>query len=404
MKQMIKTLFRIFAIGGAIGLLIVILMSPVARASSFTCPSAGIFNELIGGICWSQLFPISISGTTMFGGNGGVPDNTGGGGICSCDGSLKKLELPRVGFTLGMWQPTLLVSAISHPFCFPSLDGTDIGGEDTGGIGLSGSWGGTKAASGTIKETHQGYYNAHILTFPLLWMMNIFNVPLDNGTGYNGMDVLLQSEFYPTWNDPLLAMLESPEEILYAGPVGMVAEAGECVHEFAGGKPIDPMYFTAGCWGLLYPMVGNNLVNNDPIRTSSLDATRLIALGFRLGFMRRSMGKSVVCGPRRTYVLPKQQYKLQLLYPVDETSDNPNQGVPKKVPQKNSAGKKDGVNIVTSPVMTNGCTHWIGQSPFQWGESDVQPGSGSDYVYLAWQWTNGCLGVLSGLSQGVGSS
>lgn len=391
MMQSFRKLFRYFMIAAGIGILISIISSPDSHAENrFTCPSAGIFNELIGGVCWSQLFPIRIAGVTMFGGNGGVPDDADSKIMCNCGGSLKHLSLPRIGFTLGMWQPTILVSAVSHPFCFPSLGGINIGGEDTGGVALSGAWGGSQAPSDSVKNSNAGYYNTHILTFPLLWMMNIFNVPLDNGTGYSGMDVLLQSEFYPTWNHDLLAMLESPEEILYAGPVGMVGAAGECIHEFAGGKPIDPMYFTAGCWGLLYPMVGTNTVNGDPIRSSSLDTTRLLALGFRLGFMRRSMGKSVVCGPRRTYVLPKQQYKFQIIFPNDETNDNPNPGVPTSIHQSG------GVNINASPVMTNGCTHWIGQSPLQWGEWDGQPGTGGNFVYLGWQWTDGCLGVIGG--------
>jgi len=295
MKSTLRKLFLYTMIAMAIALLISILSAPEGYAETpFTCPSANIFNELIGGVCWSQLFPIRVAGVTMFGGNGGIPNDADGNVACVCGGSLKHLELPRIGFTLGMWQPTLLVSAVSHPFCFPSLGGIDIGGEDTGGIALSGAWGGSDADSESINNVNAGYYNAHIVTFPLLWMMNIFNVPLDNGTGYSGMDVLLQSEFYPTWNHDLLAMLESPEEILYAGPVGMVAAAGECAKEFAGGKPIDQLYFTAGCWGLLYPMVGTNAVNGDPIRTSSLDTARLLALGFRLGFMRRSVGSSVV--------------------------------------------------------------------------------------------------------------
>ncbi len=364
------------------------IAQPAYASGTITCPNAGLFNELIGGVCWSQLFPVRLAGVTLFGGSSGVPNAADSQIACVCGGSLKHLTLPKIGLTIGLWQPTLLLSAVSHPFCFPSLGGIDIGGEDSTGMGLSGSWGGTQAASDDIKVHHEGYFNVHVLTFPLLWMMNIFNIPLCNATGYKGMDILLQSEFYPTWNNSLLAMLESPEEVLYAGPVGDIAAAGECADEFAGGEPIDDMYFTAGCWGDLYPMVGQNLVNNDPIRTSSLDTTRILALGFRLGIMRRSVGSSVICGPKRTFVLPKQQYRLQILYPNDETSSNPNPGVPTSVPQDG------GVNIQAAPIETNSCAHWIGKSPLQWGEWDDQPGTGANYVYLGWQWTNCCMGVL----------
>lgn len=369
--------------------------APAFASTPFTCPSANIFSELIGGVCWSQMFPIRVAGVTMFGGNGGVPSGANDSVICTCGGSLSHLSLPEIGLSLGMWQPSMLVSAVSHPFCFPALGGIDIGGEDTSGIALSGTWGGNIAKSSGISTDKTGFFNVHLLTFPLLWMMNIFNVPDCNGDGYDGMDIVLQSEFYPTWDNSLLAMLESPEEVLYANPVGMVAEAGECAYETAGGEPIDDMYFTAGCWGLLYPMVGTNLTDGDPIRTSSLDSARLLAMGFRLGILRRTVGKKVVCGPKRTYVIPKDQYKMQIIYPNDETGNNPNPDVPTSVPQSG------GVNIVASPVQSSSCSHWIGQTPLQWGEWDDQPGTGGNYIYLVWQWTDCCLGILGGQ---IGSS
>lgn len=363
---------------------------PAQAATAFTCPDAGIFNELIGGVCWSQMFPVRIAGVTMFGGNGGVPSAANSQVMCICGGSLKHMTLPSIGFSIGFWQPSMLLEATSHPFCFPSLGGIDIGSEDTGGIALSGSWGGNIADKAGLKGGNKdGYFNAHLLSFPLLWMMDIFNVPNCNG-GFSGMDVVLQSEFYPTWNNDLLAMLESPEEVLFANTVGMVGEAGECAAETAGAQPIDDMYFTAGCWGLLYPMVGNNLTDGDPIRTSSLDTARLLALGFRMGLLKRTVGTNVVCGPKRTFVIPKQQYKMQILFPNDETGNNPNPGVPTSVSQSG------GVNIVASPVSSNDCTHWIGQTPLTWGEWDDQPGTGENYVYLIWQWTDCCLGVLGG--------
>jgi conjugal transfer pilus assembly protein TraU len=388
--KILASFFKLAVIGCLVGFLLALLTNNARATNQFTCPDAGVFNELVGGVCWSQMFPIRLAGVTMFGGTSGVPSSADSNIACTCGGSLKHLSLPSFGFTLGMWQPSNLIEAVSHPFCFPSLGGLDIGGSATGGIGLSGSWGGQHAVTHGITQSKSGYFNVHVLTFPLLWMLNVFNVPMCNGGGYTGMDILLQSEFFPTWNNDLLAMLESPEEVLYSGILGQVASAGECADEFAGGEPIDSLYFTAGCWGSLYPMVGNNLNSGNPIRTSSLDAARMLALGFRLGIMRRTVGSAVICGPKRTYVIPKQQYRLQILYPNDETGNNPNPGVPTSVTQTG------GVNIIASPVQTSNCAHWIGKSPLQWGEWDDQPGTGGNYVYLVWQWTDCCLGVLGG--------
>jgi len=37
------------------------------------------------------------------------------------------------------------------------------------------------------------------------------------------------------------------------------------------------------------------------------------------------------------------------------------------------------------------CCHWIGESTFKWGEHRTIPGTGEDYVYLIWRYTECCL-------------
>ncbi len=59
-----------------------------------------------------------------------------------------------------------------------------------------------------------------------------------------------------------------------------------------------------------------------------------------------------------------------------------------------------GLNSTPTPTASNPgstsskCAHWIGKSPLQWGEWDGQPGSGNNFVYLVWQWSDCCMGVL----------
>ncbi len=73
------------------------------------CPNAGVFKELIGGVCWSALFPLRIAGSTWFGGNSGVPNGAASGATCECGGSWKHLTLPTIGIQIGYWQPTMLI-------------------------------------------------------------------------------------------------------------------------------------------------------------------------------------------------------------------------------------------------------------------------------------------------------
>lgn len=340
-----------------------------SAVGSFVCPSDGIFSELISGVCWEAMFPIRIAGVTMFGGSSGAPSNADSRVGCVCGGSIKNLTLPTVGVTVGFWQPSMLIEDVSHPFCFPSLDGAflnDNNASDFNTGAFAGSWGGNVGSSPGGQTKNTAFQNVHILTFPLVNMMQLLNIPSCN-VGFKGMDVYLMSEVLPTWNNDLLSMLASPEALLFANPLNSLAEIGECADEAAGGSPLDDMYWTAGCWGGLYPMNGHESNGDDPIRNSSLDAARMLAMGFRLGWLQDTVGTNNVCGSNTSYVIPKDQYRFQLIYPHNETN--------------NPYGQ---------------CTNWIGQSPLKWGEWDQQPGSGQNYVYLIWQWTDCCLGIIGG--------
>jgi conjugal transfer pilus assembly protein TraU len=377
------------------------------------CPDAGVFNELIGGVCWSALFPLRIAGMTWFGGNSGVPNGASSGFMCECGGSWSHLQLPTVGVQIGYWQPTMLMEAVSHPFCSPVLGGVSLQPDSTVGSQWTGSWGGNVGTGVSTGNKNSTFFNVHLWTFPLITMMQLANIP-DCNTGYSGMNLMLMSEVFPTWNDDLLSFLASPEELLYDNPIGLLGATEECAQESLGAQPIDDEYWTAGCWGLLYPMVGSNLGGNDPIQASNIDVARMIAMGFRLGFLERTMGNSTLCGPRRTYVLPKAQYRFQILFPNDETNQEPNASVTAPnvssqpsgnsmppanyvTPAASNQGtlpQNGGVNIQAPPTQSGECTHWMGQTPFQWGEWDTQPATGGNYVYLVWQWTNCCLGLI----------
>ncbi|MBU2818525.1 conjugal transfer protein TraU [Acidithiobacillus ferrooxidans] len=382
------------------------------------CPDAGVFNELIGGVCWSAIFPLRVAGMTWFGGNSGVPNGTGDGGFlgsCECGGSLKNMTLPTIGISIGYWQPTMLIEAVSHPFCSPVLGGVSLQPSSTSGSEWTGSWGGN-VGTGTSTSVHNStFFNVQLWTFPLITMMQLANIP-DCNTGYHGMNLMLMSEVLPTWNNDLLSFLASPEELLYDNPIGLAGATEECAQESLGAQPIDQEYWTAGCWGLLYPMVGSNLGGNDPIQATNLDVARMLAMGFRLGFLERTMGKSVMCGPRRSYVLPKQQFRFQILFPNDETNQEPNTpaNAQTQAPQQGGSippanyvtpapsnqgtvAQSGGVNIQAPPTQSGECTHWLGQTPFQWGEWDSLPGTGANYVYLVWQWTNCCLGIIGNI-------
>ena len=132
--------------------------SPQALALSFPtttagmqCPDAGFWNELIGGVCWSSMFPIAIAGGTAIsvGGNPGPSDAYSGSPVCTCKGDIAHGELPRFGVPIGYWQPSMLVEVVPHPFCMPALGGIYAGGSGLNGVLFSGGVGG-----GGVAEAH----------------------------------------------------------------------------------------------------------------------------------------------------------------------------------------------------------------------------------------------------------
>ncbi len=376
--------------------------------TNIMCPDAGIFNELIGGVCWSAMFPIRIAGLDVFSGlsNTPTPSQATGGLYCYCHGSLSNGQLPTIGVPIGFWQPAWLGEVTSAPFCMPALGGIRMGGSSGLSQLFAGDLGGTVAPTPGPDQERASFYNTHLWTFPLITMMNILNIPSCN-TGYNGWNLFGLSETEPQWNDDLTAALIWPEASVLSGPIGFLGSIGECLAETAFQAPIDSMYWTAGCWGELYPAAGTITSNVDTIQDSSLILTRFMATQYRLGFGYLTMGDNAVCGAVHTEVMPKDQFRMQILYPNDETNNIPNVGVPASVAQASISPGGTISNVTPTNLspsqssavtakMTSGqsCTHYIGQSPLEWGEWDDQPGTGGNYVYLIWQYTDCCMGLF----------
>jgi conjugal transfer pilus assembly protein TraU len=371
------------------------------------CPDAGIFNELIGGVCWSAMFPIRIAGTNVIsvGAGSPVPSEATTNSLCYCKGNIGKGQLPTIGIPIGFWQPAWLAEAVSAPFCMPAIGGVRIGGSSGMAQLFSGSLGGNVAARPGAGTQQASFYNVHLWTFPLVSMMNILNIPSCN-TGYNGWNLFNLSETQPQWNDDLTAALIWPESSVLSGPVGFLGSIGECLALTAMQQPINSMYWTAGCWGTLFPNSGSLANNVDPIQGSSLDVAKFLSGQFRLGFGYLTEGDNAVCGAVHTEIMPKDQFRMQILYPNSEANNTVNPGVPQNVAQPSiNPGTSSGQAPTTlSPAQSAAfsgqmhasgtCTHWIGETPLTWGEWDDQPGTGGNYVYLLWQYTDCCMGLF----------
>lgn len=319
--------------------------------SGVICPDAKIWGSfLINSICWSCMFPMRVFKVQV--GTGDIPEGADKNLICGCKDALNA-EHP--GTILSEWAPARMVELVRKPYCSPTLSGTIM----MDGPLLQGTRGGGVTGE---DSTHSGsFYNYHYWSFPLYIMLDLLVDPNCNAGGYNSMDLMYLSEMDPTWNEDELAFFTNPEVAAVANPLAIAACAADCVMT-ATGQPIDKMFWCAGCWGGMYPFTGNVDSAASPPRETSLLAARVLAALHRRGLAHKTYGSGNLCGGAIAPIIPKQQYKMSMLFPIAESSGT--------------------------------CCHRVGQSTFTWGEWRNIPGVGEDFVYLIWRWSDCCLPLM----------
>lgn len=366
-------------------------------ASDFTCPNAKIFGTgLISNVCWSCMFPIRVFGVNI--GSGSVPDGAYRSPLCACPDPLLGIPIP--GIPLSMWEPARLVEVVREPYCSPVLGGSSLKG-GFNGFRLSG------VAAGD--EVPRQYYNVHYWAFPLHLMLGILTGSCTND-GFVDLDLMYMSELDPTHADDELALLTGAEGVAVSSLVAQSACPADCIASSIG-KPIDSLFWCAGCWGHLYPFTGNLAVSRVPPRNAALIATKELAKLHRAGLAWRTVGEKAMCGAYIYPVLPKTQYKLSQLYPMPEASGTFRKSTgtcnddPKESGSGDSTGSSNSVDtgpdsdgnspsisgIVGTCLSHKGCCHAIGSSQYLWGEWRNIPAIGEDFVEMVWRYKDCCV-------------
>ena len=96
------------------------------------------------------------------------------------------------------------------------------------------------------------------------------------------------------------------------------------------------------------------------------------------------MGNDVLCAGVIDPMIPKTQYKMSMLFPVPEASSTA-----RVLKPATSSGT--GNSQIDNYQYTQGCCHNIGVPTMLWGEWRSIPGSGEDFVYQLWRWTDCCV-------------
>jgi conjugal transfer pilus assembly protein TraU len=321
------------------------------------CPDAGLFSQggLVSKVCTTCYFPIYIGDSLPIGGNTQrKPDDDPSSGTCICPGRI--FGYPTPGVKLGMWQPTHMIEVVRQPYCSPAL-GSRISGSTSSSTFAIAKQGGNGVTSPDHEQHTPSYYNFHYWKFPLSVLTDmVTDTVCVAESGGGDMDLAYVSEIDPTWNSDTLAMYTHPEAVLFSNPIAIAS----CMADAAAStlyKPIPMMFWCHGAHGHAYPFTGHNNVS-DPANSTSSAASRALAALHRRGIAKQTYGTWAVCRDHPNPTLPRQQYRLQAMFPIPELPNN----------------------------------HWLGAHPSSWAGGQFNlPGVGEDFLYLVWSWQTCCM-------------
>lgn len=316
----------------------------------FAYAGEGKWINPITDVCWDCLFPMTISGVNVTPGEKDLTKYNKA--LCFCSGTP-----PKAGLPMSFWEPRYLVDVTRHPYKLIGLGGISIGKESVknrGTIGIIGDG-----------PSQYSFYHVHWYKFPILALLNLF-------TDFSciqkeGMEITYMSEWDPLWNDDEWAAVLHPEAGLFASSVAQVACVADCTAS-SFDRPLDPLFWCAGCQGSLYPFTGTVAHHLGGIQTSALLVHRLIAKLHRSSLLK-GFTEDNFCEAQYLPIIKKSLYKIQLIHPK---------------PQR------------------KGPCHALGKSNLIWGMAKSYPYEGEDFVYLVWVKKQCCLDAVKPTTSALG--
>jgi len=294
-------------------IIVAIILAFAVFEASAVC--AGPIMDPITRVRWNCLLPITIGGIPW--GTSGNPladaaDRNAGVGtqmpLCVCADPF-----PRIGITLGYREPIRIIESVKDPFCFPSL-----------GFGMSQTaWGGGAKSTNKGKGGGIDYTNTHMYIFLPFTLMEIFTdlICMQTDAKYTGiaggLSIAYMSEFMPQKKSDALALLMTPEALLFANPVAVMAcqipDAIATMAEYT----IPPLYWCAGNHSI-FPLSNNTISMGNYVEAAEVNAAKLIFEQHRSLQLWGSLGSQGLCGYYPMPIWNKMQYRLQTAMPVPD--------------------------------------------------------------------------------------
>lgn len=304
----------------------------------------GRFVNPITDICWSCLFPITISGMRVTPSGEDTHNSKRLG--CTCPMAMPPYR--RVGLPITFWEPARLVDVTRTPYCLVNMGGALLlnrGVKGHGGVANSHS-----------QKVRNSFYHVHWYIYPLIYWLELLTdfICLERAA----FDVAYITEIDPLWNNDETAFILNPEAILFGNPIAQAACAADCVSASTGFSH-DFLFWCGGCQGSLYPFTGTVSAHVGGVQASLLTTQRLMAKLHRQGMLHGTMGKQGLCDKYPMPIIKKTQYKTQMVYPI--------------------------------PSATSKNCQPLGRSETLWASGREFPYQGEDFGYLIWRKRSCCM-------------
>ncbi len=301
----------------------------------------GHFVNPLTDICWDCLFPLTIGKSELV--KGDYPDTKNPSNpFCSCP---TEKGLPRLGITVGFWEPFALVDVTRKPYCMVNL-GVQLNIKDQG---LGGS---------QMPDTdgRGAFYYVHWYKYPVIYWLQLLTSMGCMMT--DDFDVLMPSELDATWNDSTLAFVNNPEAVLFSHPIARAscaADAGKALVSTG----IDSLFWCQGAQGSTYPLTGFVANQTSPISAAALLAERMDFKLHRIGAVEDSVGANApaICKTHYSAIMPKSRYRYQLVNTLPDAKR----------------------------------CHPFGRSAVTWETGHMKPGEGDNFGFLIWRKRNCCF-------------
>lgn len=300
----------------------------------------GRFVNPVTDICWKCVFPMTIMGIKIVGGNPSPEESKDP--ICFC--KRPHIPVPLPGLPVSFWEPARLADVTRVPYCLVNMGGKTIGKSGIRGHG------------GTFDNQSEtsSFYQVHWYVYPLLYWLEVLMdfACLENAS----LDLAYLSELDPFWNDSEKSTILNPEALLFGNVIAQTACAADCAAASVG-LPTDALFWCGGCQGSLYPFTGHIHAHNGGVQASLLALSRMMAKLHRELLLWGYMGKSGWCGKYMMPIIKKSQYRTQMTYPVPQSTD----------------------------------CQTLGKSAVLWQQGREYPYEGEDFGYLVWRKRSCCL-------------